>query len=560
MKKAILLLVLFVIAAIGVLVWIQGSKARKAAALSPANAVVRIYFAGGANIASDPNSTAITNIFCCSQALALQRQTLDKLSRAPGTWFKSKLPAGVADGSAQLRPLMDDFLKSEWVFEMRDAAPSPEFALAVRLDDTRAQLWQTNLRSLLESWTQIKSHDIAGGWELKKDLPPNLFRVVRAGNWLVVGSGQDELLLSDGWAAGAQPDQDETNWGSAKVNWPRLAEIFPDFAKFDLPAMQMQVVGRGGTLLPSGTFELSQPLPTLEPWQVPADMIHPPLTSFTAVRGFTPWLEKQPWAKRLQISPEPDQAFSWSMGTHPLRAFIAVPVADSAAALAQLGKNLVSDTNWENDLMNPFPLGITTNRIFLQNVPFAGPEIHALKDPSGDFLFADVFPNGEFGEPSSQLLDELNEDNLVLYHWEVTSNRVKMLPELTQLALMLTQHRQLDAGSAASQWLMRIGPMLDDCVTKVTQTGSTELEFTRSGRTGLTAFELVTLANWLEAPNFPGCDLSLPAVGPRPHHPKKLHHRPIAPPPPARQGSSPLIHTNSPVQFARPSPTNPPAH
>ncbi|HTV42328.1 MAG TPA: hypothetical protein VMF08_17290 [Candidatus Sulfotelmatobacter sp.] len=564
MKKAFLFLALLVIAAISILVWIQASKARKAAdeaaalaaTVSPTNAIVLIHFAGAAAISSDPNSTAFTNIFCSAQARAMESQTLDKLSRAPGSWFKDKLPAGVDDGSAQLRPLLDDFLKSEWVFEMRDATPSPEYVLAVRLNDTRAHFWQANLRTLLESWTKIKAQDIPGGWELKKDMPPNLFRAVRAGNWLLVGCGQDELPLSDAWAGGTQPDENETNWASAKVNWPRLAEIFPDFAKFDLPAMQMQVVGRDGNLLPSGTFELSQPLPALEPWQIPTDMIHQPLTSFTAVRGFAPWLERQPWAKWLQLSPEPDQAFSWSLGSYPLEAFIAVPVTNSATALAQLGQNLARDTNWQNDFMDPFPLGITTNRVFLKNVPFAGPEVTALNDPAGDFLFADVFPNAADGAAPPQLLDELNKDNIVAYHWEITSKRLKMLPQLTQLALMLTQHRQLDAGSAAGQWLKQIGPTLGDCVTEVTQTGPAELAFTRSGRAGLTALELVALANWLEAPNFPGCDLNVPRpIGPRPHHPKKLRNKAIHPP--LRQGISPIIRTNPANQSVKPSPANP---
>ena len=573
MKKALLLLAVLVIAVVGVLVWIQASNARKAeaeaaaraealaATLSPANAIVRIHFAGAANISSDTNSTAFTNIFCCAQALALESQTLDKLSRAPGTWFKSKLPAGAFDGSPQLRPLLDDAAKSEWVFEMRDATPSPEFALAIRLDDARAQLWQTNLRSLLESWTQIKAQDITNGWQLKKDMPPNLFRIVRAGQWLIVGCGQDELPLSDAWANGNQPDENETNWASAKVNWPRLAEIFPDFAKFDLPAMQMQVVGRDGNLLPSGTFELSQPLPALEPWQIPVKMIHQPLTSFTAVRGFGPWLERQPWAKRLQISPEPDQAFSWSLGSYPLQAFIAVPVTNSTTALAQLGQNLASNTNWENDLMNFISLGITNNRIFLRNVPFAGPEILALNDSSGDYLFADVFPNVADGEAPPQLLEQLKPENLVAYHWEITSDRLKALPQLSQLALMITQRRQFDPNSATGQWLKYIGPALSNCVTKVTQTGPAELAFSRSGRAGLTAVELVALASWLEAPNFPGCDLSLPTLLhiPKHHRVKKMPHQVFTPPPP-RQGVSPITRTNSPSQSPKPSPANPPTH
>jgi hypothetical protein len=566
MKKAILLFAVLVIAAVAVLVWVRVSNSSKAATLSPANAIVRIYFTGASNLAGDTNSTAFTNIFCSSQARVLEKQTLDKLSRAPGTWFKGKLPTGVGDGSAQLRPLLDDLLTSKWVFQMRDDQASPEYALAIQLNDTRAQLWQANLRTLLESWTLIKATDITGGWELKKDMPPNLFRVIRGTNWLVIGCGQVELPLSEAWASGAlSPDTNETNWASARVNWPRLDQILPVFAKFDLPAMQMQVVGRGGNLLPSGTFELSQPLPALSDWQIPSDMIHGPLTSFTAVRGVGPWLQKQAWAKWLQLSPEPDQAFIWSDGQYstssvaqyPIESYLAVPVSKSVTALAQLGQNMTADTNWENRLLYSLPLEKTNNRIALKNIPFfVSPEVKALTDPSGDYLFADVFPNLPGAAPPEALFQEVTRENRVFYHWEITSARLKDLPHLTQLALMLTNHREVDGSSAAGQWLNQIGPTLGDSVTEVTQTGPSELSFTRSARAGFTAIELMALAEWLEAPNFPGCDMRATYV-PKIHPHKKLRnplntnqppvviHQP--PQPPKSEPQHPL-NTNQPAQ------------
>lgn len=552
MKKALLFLVLVVVAVVAFLIWDRVSSSQKAAALSPDNAIVRIHFAGAENLAADTNSVAFTNIFCCSQAHALIGQTLDKLSRAPGEWFKDKLPAGAGDGSAQLRPLLDDLVRSEWVFQMQDAPSSPEYALAVQLNDSRARLWETNLRAMLESWTGIKAQDITGGWELKKDMAPNLVRVVRAGNWLILGCGQDELPLSDAWVSGTQvPDTNETNWVSAKLNWPRLSQIFPIFAKFDLPAVQMQVVGRGGKLLPSGTIELSQPLPALDPWQIPTDLLNGPFTSFTAIRGFRPWLERQPWAKPLEISPEPDQAFIWSVGQSsagpagqfPNQTYIAAPVSNSVTALAQLGKNLSDDTNWEKHMIYVVPLVRTNNRIALENLPFfVAPEVRAVSVPSGDYLLADFFPDLPGSPPPEALLQAINRDNLVVYHWEITPKRLKDLPHLTQLALLMTQHRQLDQNSAADRWLTHIGPTLGDSVTEVTQTGPSELSFTRSARAGLTAIELIALAEWLEAPNFPGCDMTVPPPPVIPHHPHKKGQRlPI--------GYQPMISPHPPQQL-----------
>lgn len=524
----------------------------------PPPVIAQIHFAGADNISGDTNSLAFTNEFASAEARALESQTLDKLSRAPGAWFKNKLPPGTPDGSALLRPLLDDCLKSEWFFEIRDTPASPEYTLAIRLDAGRPALWQTNLRTLLESWTKIAATNITNGWELKKDLPPNLFRIVRAGDWIVIGYGQDELPLSDEWAGGNIP-QNAPGWFDANLDWPRLARTFPLLAKFDLPALQMLVSGHDGNLFLNGKCELSQPLPALEKWQIPTNMIHEPVASFTAARGFAPWLERQSWVKWLQISPEPDQLFVWSLGVasgkhepstfNPgyLQTFIAVPVASATNALAQLGENLSSNTNWQKHLQSSIKFQKSPERIDLAGAPFAAPEVKALRSNTGDFLFAGVFPNLPFGRPPPpQLYQQLVPTNLVYYHWEITPERLKSLPALTQLALLLTSHRQLDAGSAAYKWLSLITPDLGSSVTKMMQTGPSELSFERQAPGGLTAVELVALANWLEAPNFPGCDLSLPPQWipetqpepgpvplPQPHPPKRLSSSVTNPPPPA---------------------------
>jgi hypothetical protein len=485
--------------------------------------IAQIHFAGTASISSNINSAAFTNEFCSPEAQALESQTLDKLSHAPGIWFKNKISAGASDGSAQLRPLLDDFLKSEWVFEMRDAPASPEYALAIRLESNRAGIWQTNLRSLLESWTKIPATNIANGWELKKNLPPNLIRFVRSGDWVVVGCGQEQLPLMDAWTQGKIPETG-TNWLSTDMDWPRLTQIFPILAKFDFPAFTMQVTGQNSNLCLVGKFSLSQPLSSLEKWQTPTNIIHRPLLSFTAARGFGAWLGHQSWAKQFQLSPPLNQVFVWSLGLMPLETFIAAPVPNATNALAQLGQNLSANTNWQSEMMSPFEFNKTTKRIFLKDVPFIAPEVLALNEPTGDILFADVFPNLPRGTtPPPGLILALDRTNLVFYHWEDTSARLKMLPQLTQLALLLTRHRQLNANSAASKWLGRIGPSLGRSQTEVIQTGPSELTLTRNASAGLTAVELVALANWLEAPDFPGCHLQLP------HPPPQLmqFHKPI---------------------------------
>jgi hypothetical protein len=499
------------------------------ASLPSPDLIARIHFAGAGQISADTKAVAFTNLWCSPEARTLREQTLDKLSRAPGAWFKSKIPAGAGDGAAQLRPLLDDLLSAEWFLQLRDATNgSPEFALAIRLNADRAQLWSTNLATVFQTWTGIPAaQDPHGNWDLKKHLPPNLIRFARAGDWIVFGGGQDKLPLSDELVRRILADKrpapaEQTNWLAADLDWPRLARWFPTLKAVDLPETQWQAFGRGSNLYLVGKLIFPQPFAgKLEPWRMPTNTIHQPIVSFTAARGIAPWLEKQSWAQPYEISPVPNQIFVWALAGYPLQTFAAVPVPDGKQALQQFEQKLYVNTAWQSHFMMPVTMVTTNNQIAWRGMPFIAPILRTVHEPSGDFLFAEVFPNSPKSKPlPPELFAQLNRTNLVYYDWEVTGERLKLLPHLTQLALMLTRHKQLAAQSAADKWLNRIGPTLGVTVTEITQTAPNELSFKRKAPGGLTAFELTALANWLEVTNFPGCDLRLPPPKPRIQHPR----------------------------------------
>ena len=509
--------------------------------------MARVHFAGAEQISADTNAVAFTNLWCSPEAQALREQTLNKLSRAPYNWFKRKILSGTNDGAGQLRPLLDDLLGAEWFLQIRDATNgSPEFALAIRLNAGRAQLWQTNLGNVLEAWTGMSVEKIRNGWELKKHLPPNVIRFVRVGDWVVFGWGQDKLLLNDELVRRVLAEKrpapaEKNNWLTADLDWPRLARWLPSLSAVDLPETRWQAVGRDGNLHVDGKLIFPQPLAmTLEKWRMPTNTIHQPFISFTAARGIAPWLEKQNWAQPYEVSPGPNQVFIWAMAQMPLQTFAAVPVPDARKALTQFEQKMSANTNWQSHLMLTLTMEVTNNRISWLGLPFIVPSLEALHEPFGDFLVAGVFPNGPKTRPlPPELFLRLAQSNLVYYHWEITANRLKQLPNLTQLALMVTRHRQLNAQSAAAKWLDRVGPTLGNTVTEVTQTAPNELTFMRQAPGGLTAVELTALANWLEAPDFPGCDLRLPP-------PKRLPK--VNRPHPQTPGAQPMqTPTNPPV-------------
>jgi hypothetical protein len=480
--------------------------------------IAQIHFAGAGRISADTNAVAFTNLWCSPEAQALRVQTLNKLSRAPYTWFKEKIASGTGDGTAQLRPLLDDLLGAEWFLQIRDTTDSsPEYALAICLDAGRAQLWQTNLEGVLEAWTGMSVTKIKNGWELKKHLPPNRVRFVHIGDWVVFGCGQNELPLNEEMGrrilAEKRPAPLEKDaWLTADLDWPRLARWHPWLKPVDLPETRLQAVGRDRCLRLDGKLIFPQPLALkLEGWRVPTNTIHQPFVSFAAVRGIAPWLEKQGWAQPYEISPVPNQVSIWALAQMPLQTFAAVPVANATNALGQLFQKLSTRTNWQNRFITPLTMKRTDDQISWIGLPFAAPKLEALHEPSGDFLFAGVFPNSpEGGSLPPELLALLGRTNLVYYHWEFTAERLKLLPQLTQLTLMVTGHKQLEAQSAARKWLVAVGPTLGNTVTEVTQTAPNQLTFMRRAPGGLTAIELTALANWLEATNFPGCDLRLP--------------------------------------------------
>jgi len=497
-----------------------------AARPAPSDLIARIHFVGAEQISADTNSAAFTNLFCSATAQVLREQTLEKLSHFPGAWFKARIAPGAGDEAKQLRPLLDDLLKSEWFLEIRDTTnAAPETALAICLNAGRAQVWQENLAAALQSWTRLSPGKTPNGWLLRKDLPPNLVRFAHAGDWVVLSWGQNELPLSDGIVRRIQTERRpapaaKDYWLAVELDWPRLAQWFAPLKNFDFPKIDMQILGRKRDLLLDGKFTLAQPLSPLEKWRMPTNAIHQPFISFTAARSIGPWLARQSWAQRYEIQPPVDQLFIWVLPQNPFQTFVAAPVPNANAALAQLGAKLsrVFNTNSQDFFPSPITTELTNNEIAWRGVPFAIPFVRPLHEPTGDFLFGGFFPNTPRSQPlPPELFKQLDTPNLVYYHWEITADRLKTLPQLSQLMLLLSQHEQLNENSAAGKWLNEIGPTLGRSVTEITRTGPSELTFMRKAPGGLTAFEFTALANWLEAANFPGCDLRLP---PRPVRPR----------------------------------------
>ena len=457
-------------------------------ALPQPDLLAQIHFAGVQKISADTNVLAFTNEFCSAEALALRAATANKLAAWLPGWLQQNTGVTVPDGAAKLRPLFDDLQQAEWFLEARTTANGkPEVALAIKLADSRAQLWRMNLKPLF---------------------PTATFKTT--GGWLVFDTGPDAPKLGDRLKISTPP----AGWLAVDVSWPRLAQWFPKLKELALPETQLTVTAANANLLINGKLFFPENLAlTLEPWRVPTNSLHQPFISFTAVRGFANWWRTQPWAQPYQLAPVPNQLFSWALPNIPYQTFAALPVPNAADALQQAYARLKPpvESSQPNTMMMPFSLELTNNEITLGGVPFIAPFIQAKTEPEGQFLLAGAFPNTPRSKPlPPELFTRLAEKNLVFYHWEITAERMPQVLNLGQLSYVLTSHKQLDADSPAGKWMLKISPTLGNTTTTVTQSGPAEMTVARKAPGAFTAVELFALASWLGAEDFPGCNLKLP--------------------------------------------------
>ncbi|HEX9045698.1 MAG TPA: hypothetical protein VF988_01615, partial [Verrucomicrobiae bacterium] len=255
------------------------------AGLPQPDLLAQIHFAGAQKISANAHASAFTNEFSSAEALALRSQTAGKLSVWLAAWLQMNQHVSVPDGAARLRPLFDDLQNSEWFLEARAVNGQPAVAVAIKLDATRAALWQASLKPFVPT-AGFKSVD----------------------GWLIFDSNPALLKLGDKLATrlAAAP----AGWADLDINWPALAQWYPKLKDLALPETQLTVTAPDQDFRINGKFFFPENLAiALEPWRVPTNTLHQPFNSFTAVRGFAGWLKSQAWAQSYEILPTPNQLF-----------------------------------------------------------------------------------------------------------------------------------------------------------------------------------------------------------------------------------------------------------
>ncbi len=401
---------------------------------SRTDVVARVHFAGTMQLAADAKATNLTDIAVLPETRDLREQTLQKLATAPFRFLKNKIANQTNTHASLIRPMLEDLMGAESYVEVRGATdPVPELMLAVRLDDHRAGAWGTNLSLILTSWTGMPVSEVqAGGfkgWELKKHEWPNRVRFIRAGDWVLFGWGQNDLLLQADFLQrikdkGRPVEAFKESWLDAWVDWPSLASRLPAGLPVKLPKMQLTVQMRKDAARPEGYVrqELKMKFPeplglALDAWKIPTNTIYNPLTSFTAFRGIAPWLSQRQPVKELDVKAPPNQLFVWAMDGIPFATHFAMPAPDATNYLKHMAPALVSMLN---SYMEAWPIKSeahwTTNaEVVVTGNPFFAPHMSAIREPAGDFLAGSIYPKLEYKDalPADLVTEVTSRTNLV---------------------------------------------------------------------------------------------------------------------------------------------------
>jgi hypothetical protein len=291
---------------------------------------------------------------------------------------------------------------------------------------------------------------------------------------------------------------------SSQTTFNFQPSTFNDFSR-----LYFSMTGNGENVLTHATADFSRPLALeLKPWNIPTNLIHGPLTSFTAARGLAPWLAASSAWQKLEFTPPPDQAWLWSQVGSPFQTYFAAPLPGASDQIWRLSGRLVQNGNpWlAAHAQGNFSWVANPGRLVWNDALIISPWLVPMTNNQQDYVMGGLYPIelGDLDAPSIDMLHTvLNTTNLVFYQSERTGSRVEESFFITQLFRVIFHKAQLPSDARVTLWLKNVEPQLNTTTTLITETGPAQLTLARKSDIGLTALELHLLADWLESPEFP---------------------------------------------------------
>lgn len=492
----------------------QDQRERKAAGGGP---LYRHHFVGSQSALAGTNGTIFKEIWGLPTSDRLRQLVLDKIAKAPREYWKSQLPKDAPDHVELIRPLLDDLVRAESFLEVRGSTKRPEVVLAIELSDERAKLWQNNLSKVLSGWKQGNQSDLtlggAKGWQIKRAQAPNLVQFVRAGKWVIVGLGQDQIPLMQSLAE--QSSKTGRPMGALTNTWLELAADsallegrVPEYGDAGVPGVKLSIGAKGENVITEGKLTYAKPLEwRSEPWKIPTNTVTEPLVSFTVARGIAPLLKKSSAFRELGLKETPNQFCLWGQANQLCLTFLSVPVSDATNVITQLAGTLPKlAQDYMPDHMGQFLWISNRAQIGWEGTPFMVPRLQPVVEGGTNYVLASIFPKtpGTNAPPPAELMAQfVKETNVVYYDWEITPDRIKHDNQFLQLYNMVNKLKISAAELPTQAWLLSLVPHLRNTITEITATSPRELSLMRKSQVGLTGFEIALLMRWIESPGFP---------------------------------------------------------
>ncbi|PYJ87803.1 MAG: hypothetical protein DME22_00355, partial [Verrucomicrobia bacterium] len=254
--------------------------------------LVRCHFVGTASLSNNTNAAKLKELWSLPETQHLAEQTLRKLAHASRTFYGEQVtPAEDERSAVLLRPLLDDLLRHESFLQARGPSDkTTEWTLLVQLPADRLKAWRAGLMELMQLWKAgVPSTNAIQGfaaWQVKRTDAPDLIRCAEAGQWLVLGIGQNSLPGVSEAArrikTGGRPIALASNyWLQTELNLPRLSAALGLSPAIKWPRAKLTVIGHAENLRSNLRMVFPEAVTgPLDPWQVPTNIINEPLVSF----------------------------------------------------------------------------------------------------------------------------------------------------------------------------------------------------------------------------------------------------------------------------------------
>jgi hypothetical protein len=486
--------------------------------------VVRVHWVGKKQLGIEASAYYLMRIWGLQPSKDIEAQTVSKLALAPDLLAAQPAAVNPQMTAMLVSPLLNDLLQEESYFAVRQPTNRPaEFVLAVRLSVPRSGIWLTNLAILAESLGGIPARPLNGdrpGWRIQaSNAEKNLIEMFREGEWTFLGIARDKNSLLEETVARARNYPNPFSFRPATNNWLEadldLSRLSNPLFSTNSPFISLAVNGDGANVLTHADLNfpnaIQAPMPS---WNIPTNLIHEPLGSFTAVRGIQSMLATSgAWAALSNLighsNPPPQQACFWSQQNGQFLNYFAAPQPDAADHVRELTERVMTRSNPWLDARGfvSFSRMPDGNGFTWGNLAIVKPFL-TFKDVGADsFVFGGLLAGADSSTNSpirsTLLQDWPAQTNLFYYDWELTGRRVEPWLYISQIVRTILRRDQMQMTTAGVTWLGAIKARLGESTTEITQTGPNRLSFDRKSTIGLTAPELHLLIDWLESPQFP---------------------------------------------------------